>query len=130
MKTTQFISTLVAMLCFSSCATLFTGSKRNVVFDSDVALSKPVILTVDGRKYTDVRFPYTVKVKGGFNDSMAKAEVEGYKPSVVTIDKVIQPVTFLNFLGWWFIGFGIDAATGAMMRPEYSNYIFELQPTN
>jgi len=120
---------LAVSVGMSSCATLFTGSRGSVVFDSNVQLNRPATLTVDGQKYTDVRFPCTVKVKRGFNGSMAKVEVEGYKPSIIHIDKTVEPVTFLNFLSWWFVGFVVDAATGSMMRPEYSNYIFELEPT-
>jgi len=129
MRKINFFVVIAMSVGISSCATIFTGSKGKVVFDSNVQLNHPATLTIDGQKYTNVRFPYTVKVKRGFSDSMAKAEVEGYKPSIISIDKTVEPVTFLNFLSWWFVGFIVDAATGTMMRPEYSSYIFELEPT-
>ena len=44
----------------TSCATVFCGSKAKVTFDSDIA--EKATLTIDGRKYTNVTFPYTTKI--------------------------------------------------------------------
>ena len=45
----------------SSCATIFCGSKARVTFESDI--TEKATLTIDGRKHTDVTFPYTPKIK-------------------------------------------------------------------
>ena len=61
--------TLLVAIAFitSSCATIFTGSKTTVILDSN--LEKADAVTVDGRKYKNVTFPFTTKVKKGFNES-------------------------------------------------------------
>ncbi len=115
---------LVASTMLCSCATLFTGLKTKVTFDSEV--QQPVSLTVDGVKVGTVTLPYTMKVKGGFNETIVKAETQGYKPYVLIIDKDFNPVSVLNLFG--LLGWGIDAATGAMMKPEYKFYEFYFVP--
>lgn len=117
------IASAVTLAC-SSCATIFTGSKAKVIFDSE-QVKENVDITVDGYKYKHVTLPYTVKVKKGFNESIIKAEAEGYRPYVLIIDKIFNPVSILNLTD--IIGWGIDAATGAMMRPEYKYYDLEFK---
>lgn len=106
-------------LIFTSCATVFCGSRSKVTFDSNVPVESAT-LTIDGKKHTQVRFPYTTKVKRGFTDSEVKAETEGYETSRFTIYKTFNAVSVLNLLD--LVGWGIDAATGAMMKPDQQSY--------
>ena len=92
---------LCSSLLMTSCATVFCGSKAKVTFDSDIA--EKATLTIDGRKYTNVTFPYTTKIRRGFN--------------------AVSVINLLNILGW-----GIDAATGAMTKPEFKFYQIDFQP--
>lgn len=112
------------MVMLSSCATIFTGSKKKVVFDGNV--KQPVNLTIDGYKVNRVTFPYTHKIKGGFNETIVKAETEGYEPTLIMIDKSFNAVSVINLFN--LLGWAIDAATGAMMSPEYKFYEFEFRP--
>ncbi|MDE6139775.1 MAG: hypothetical protein K2F95_02355 [Alistipes sp.] len=108
----------------TSCATVFCGSKKMVTFDSNLT-SESATLTVDGRKYTNVKFPYSMKVKRGFNDTVVKAEAEGYAPVMLVIEKTFNAVSVINLgnvLAW-----GIDAATGAMMKPEFDYYQIDFE---
>ena len=57
----------------TSCATVFCGSKAKVTFDSDIA--EKATLTIDGRKYTNVTFPYTTKIRRGFDETVVKADL-------------------------------------------------------
>ncbi|OAV64508.1 hypothetical protein Barb6XT_02782 [Bacteroidales bacterium Barb6XT] len=116
---------IFCVFMFSSCATIFSGSKSRVVFDSNVNVNEKTNLTIDGVKHSNVSFPYTTKVKRGFSETVVKAEIQGYKPATVVIDKKFNFVSLLNLLSWELIGFGVDAATGAIMKPEYKNYVFE-----
>lgn len=108
----------------TSCATVFCGSKARVTFESDIP--EKATLTIDGRKHTNVTFPYTTKIKCGFDDTVVKAEAPSYHTETLVIDKSFNAVSVINLgnvLGW-----GIDAATGAMMKPEFKFYQIDFQP--
>ncbi len=115
---------LIPTLMFCSCATIFTGSKKKVTFDSDV--KQPIALTIDGFKIGTVTLPFTLKIKGGFDETVVKAETQGYAPSVLFINKTFNAVSVLNLFD--ALGWGIDAATGALMKPEYKVYRIEFTP--
>ena len=104
------LSYVAAVVLFSSCATVFCGSRAKVTFDTNVPVESAT-LTIDGKKHQVNAFPYKTRVKRGFTDTEVKVESEGYDPVRFTIFK-----TF-NVLGW-----GIDAATGAMMKPDQRAY--------
>lgn len=123
MKRIGFI--LFAAISMSSCATIFCGSKTKVTFNSDI--SEKATLTIDGRKHTNVTFPYTTKIKRGFDETVVKAEAPSYETAtIIIIDKNFNAVAVLNLLD--ILGWGIDAATGAMMKPEFKFYDIDFQP--
>ena len=95
-----------------------------VTFDSNVPVESAT-LTVDGRKYTHVTFPYSVKVKRGFNETVVKAEAKGYEPVLLIVDKTFNAVSVINLCN--ILCWGIDAATGAMMKPEFNYYEIEFE---
>ncbi len=95
-----------------------------VTFDSNVAVESAT-LTVDGRKYTNVTFPYSVKVKRGFNETVVKAEAKGYEPVLLIVEKTFNAVSVINLCN--ILCWGIDAATGAMMKPEFNFYEIEFE---
>lgn len=118
---------LVSGFLFSSCATIFCGSKSKVVFDSnDVKVADELI--IDGRKYKDVEFPYVQKVKRGFDESIVVARAKGYEDTTLYIDKNFNAVSVINLFD--ILGWGIDAATGAMMKPEFKFYEIEFKSTD
>lgn len=63
---------ICSSMLMSSCATIFCGSKARVTFESDI--TEKATLTIDGRKHTNVTFPYTTKIKRGFDETVVKAE--------------------------------------------------------
>ncbi len=110
----------------TSCASIFCGSKAKVTFDCNV--KEGVSLTIDGIKHHDVSFPFTTKVKRGFDDSIVKAEAATYKTETLVIDKKFNPVSIINLcevLGW-----AIDAATGAITKPDNSYYQIEMKKSD
>ncbi len=117
---------LLSALCgaLSSCATIFCGSKKKVTFDSNIPVESAT-LTIDGRRHYNVTFPYVAKVKRGFDDTFVTAESEGYQKTNLTIEKNFNAVSVINLID--ILGWGIDAATGAMMKPEYDSYILEFK---
>ena len=112
------------LLCATtSCASIFCGSKAKVTFDCNV--KEGVLLTIDGIKYHNVNFPFTTKVNRGFDDTIVKAEAETYQTETIVIDKKFNPVAIINLcevLGW-----AIDAATGAITKPDRNYYQIELK---
>ena len=115
---------LGSSLLMTSCATVFCGSKAKVTFDSDIA--EKATLTIDGRKYTNVTFPYTTKIRRGFDETVVKAESPAYTTETVIINKSFNAVSVINLLN--ILGWGIDAATGAMTKPEFKFYQIDFQP--
>ena len=111
-------------MLMSSCATVFCGSKARVTFESDIA--EEATLTIDGRKHTHVTFPYTTKIKRGFDDTVVKAEAPSYRTETIIIDKSFNAVSVINLCN--ILCWGIDAATGAMMKPEFNVYQIDFKP--
>ena len=108
---------LICSFTLSSCATIFCGTKAKVTFDSNV---DQATLTIDGRKHSNVTFPYTTKIPRGYDETIVKAESEGYQTMLVYVDKKFNPVSIINLCD--ILGWGIDAATGALTKPEYKSY--------
>ena len=118
------LSALVAVICSTtSCASIFCGSKAKVTFDCNI--KDGVSLTIDGVKYHDVSFPYTTKVRRGFEDTIVKAEADAYKTETVIIDKKFNPVSVINLCD--VLGWVIDAATGAITKPTQNYYQIEMK---
>lgn len=95
-----------------------------VTFDGNV--KDEITLTIDGRKHNHVTFPYSVKIDGGFDETIVKAEAKGYETEMLYIDKTFNYVSIINLTD--VLGWAIDAATGAIMKPEFKFYEFEMHP--
>ncbi|MFI3323600.1 MAG: hypothetical protein SNI45_04320 [Rikenellaceae bacterium] len=115
---TQILLIPLCGLLLTSCATVFCGSKQNVLFTSNV--DEPSKFTIDGIPQNNVTFPYTAKVKRGFSSTLVSAEAEGYQPVILEIEKKFNAVSVLNLTD--ILGWGIDAATGAITKPEHKGY--------
>ena len=120
----QFITLICAGLLMSSCATIFCGSKTKVTFDGEI--SEKATLTIDGMKHTNVTFPYTTKIRRSFDETVVKIESPNYTAEPIIINKSFNAVSVINLLN--ILGWGIDAATGAMTKPEFKFYQIDFQP--
>lgn len=120
----RYFILLGAASLLSSCATVFCGSKARVTFESDITES--ATLTIDGRKHTNVTFPYTTKIKRGFDETVVKAEAPSYQTETIVIEKNFNAVSVINLCN--ILCWGIDAATGAMMKPEFKFYQIDFRP--
>lgn len=109
---------IISALALSSCATVFCGSKAKITFDSNI--DERATLYVDGRKYTSVTFPYTIKIPRGFDETIVKAEADGYESQTIYVDKKFNPISIINLFN--ILAWGIDGATGAMTKPDYKYY--------
>lgn len=116
---------LCSSLLMSSCASIFCGSKAKVTFDSDI--SRKATLTIDGRKHKHVTFPYTTKIRRGFDETIVKAEAPGFTAEPVIVNKNFNAVSVLNLLD--VLAWGIDAATGAITKPKFKFYQIDFSRT-
>lgn len=122
MKKLFYVAMVCTALAMTSCATLFCGSTKRITLTSNVPV-KSATLTVDGRKFSNVTFPYVVSVKRGFRETAVKAETPDYAPTTLLVDKTFNPVAVLNLFN--ILPWAIDIATGAMMQPEFDYYELE-----
>ena len=113
----------LSLFVFSSCSSIFCGAKAKVTFDSNV---DEATLTIDGQKHKNVTFPYTTKVRRGFDETIVKVEAPSYNTETVIINKNFNAVSVLNLCD--ILAWGIDAATGAITKPEFKFYEIEMTP--
>jgi hypothetical protein len=120
----KLTAAILALVMLSSCATVFTGSRKWVTFDASI--EQKATVTIDGQQYRNVKFPLTVKVPGGYYPSVVMAESAGYEPTELIVYKSFDAVSLVNIL--WPLGFVVDAATGAIMKPSYRYYRLDFEP--
>lgn len=99
---------VLALLLTSSCASIFTGSKRNVLFESEPSGAK---VFVNG--FEKGTTPIQIKVKA---EDKINFRLDDYKERVVVMDSNFNLVAILN--GFSIIGWGIDAITGSLKRVD------------
>lgn len=119
-----FITLICIGVLLSSCASIFCGSKAKVTFDGEIP--EEATLTIDGLKHTNVTFPYTTKIRRGFDETVVKIESPNYTAAPIIINKNFNAVSVINLLD--VLGWGIDAATGAMTKPEFKFYQIDFRP--
>lgn len=120
MKNVLLFLTIVAMLFVSGCATIFTGTKDSIRFDSDPQGAK---VFIDGIEIC--KTPCTVPVKRSLSDKLAEIKLDGYETRVITLDREFNAVSIINLGNILF--WGIDAATGALMKYDRKVYDIELE---
>lgn len=126
MKPIRIISISLLLILLTSCASIFNGSKAKITLNNN-NVTEPVELNVDGKVYSDVYFPTTVRIKRGFKDTKITAEAKSYEKGEITVDKKFNGLTLLNIALGGIVGMGIDAATGAMMKPEFKSYYIPME---
>ncbi|WP_116107763.1 PEGA domain-containing protein [Lewinella sp. IMCC34191] len=120
MEKIYLICAVWIMLC-SSCATVFSGTTDDVLFDSRPA-GAAVYLDNHflGRTPLRTRIPRTTRAR------YLTYELENHEPSTQLLRNRVNGITFINLL--WWPGFVVDAVTGAICRIEYTSYYMELYP--
>jgi hypothetical protein len=113
---------IVFLLLFSSCATIFTGSRQSVTFDSNVPETRVSIHGIE-----EGNTPVLVNLKKGFYGKLVTFEKEGYETKTIELHPVFNPVAILNLT--FIVGWAIDAATGAMMKYDRIYYKVTLEKT-
>lgn len=99
---------LVTIILFSSCASIFTGSSRAVLFESNPSGAK---VYVNG--FEKGITPAQIKVKA---DDRIDFKLIDYRERVVVMDSKFNLVAIIN--GFSIIGWGVDALTGSLKRVD------------
>jgi hypothetical protein len=112
LSTLLFAATLLFM---TSCATLFTGTKDKITFNSDPS---GATIYIDGVE--QCKTPCRMNVKRSINNTEVEFKLGGYETRLITLSKefnVISVVNLGNLLGW-----AIDALSGAVMKYDRKTY--------
>jgi len=119
MKNFKLIILCGILLLSTSCATIFTGSKRRVLFESNPSGAK---VFVNG--FEKGKTPINLKVKA---DDRIDFRLDGYRERVVVMDSNFNLVSILN--GISLIGWGVDALTGSLKRVDTKYVKVTLEPS-
>ena len=121
MKKLFLIILILNFFLICSCATILTGSADKLSFDSD---PDGATILMDG---IDIgKTPATISLKRpGFSDKEVMLKLKGYEDRRFILQKEFNVITILNFgnlLGW-----GIDIATGSIMKYSTKAYNMDLE---
>jgi hypothetical protein len=106
---------LLPLLFFASCATIFTGTKDRITFNSTPS---GAIVYKDGVEICTT--PCSTKMRRSLSDTDIEFKLDGYETRLITLDKTFNPVSIIN-LGNLF-GWGIDALSGAVLKYDRKVY--------
>lgn len=112
----------VTMLCLQSCATLFTGTKETITFNSKPEGAKIQVNGID--KGTT---PCTIVLKKNLQSPIITLQKNGYQARQFQLEQSFNIVSVLNFTN--FLGWGIDLATGALKNYDTKFYDIQLDKT-
>ena len=105
---------LLMVIAFSSCATIFSGTKQKISVNSQPTGAR---IYVNGQDQ-NVITPTTINVKRG-KSATYTFQLQGYPDGVVNAQSVINPLFFGNLLLGLIVGMAVDMGTGAWR--EYYN---------
>ena len=115
------ICPLFLLLFSTSCATIFNGTKSKVNVSASNYNGRANII-VDGKSYNNVSLPHKVKVKNGYKTSNITVRADGYEDANISVKKRFNRTSIWNIFTSFGAGFIVDAATGAIKKPENKSY--------
>jgi hypothetical protein len=113
-----FLALTITFL-MSSCVTILTGTRDTIRFDSN---PKGAIVYLDGLEVC--KTPCSTLVKRSISEKFAEIKLDEYETRVITLDRKFNAVSIINLTG--ILGWGIDAATGALMKYDRKSYDIKL----
>jgi uncharacterized protein YceK len=114
---------LIVPFIVSSCATVFTGTRDTISFNST---PEGAMVYKDGLELC--KTPCRIPIKRSLNDVDIEFKLDGYETRLFTLDKefnIVSVINLGNLLGW-----AIDAATGSIMKYDRKSYELELKQKN
>jgi hypothetical protein len=109
------------LLCTSSCATIFTGTRDEILFTSEPSEVK---IIMDG--YTVGKTPIMLDVRRSLNGRWVAFEKEGYERQYVKLETGFNAVSIINLT--CLICWAVDLATGAVTQFTMPSLYVEMEP--
>lgn len=123
MKNKLFAALLLGItLSATSCATILTGTKDKITFNTTPEGAKVMHKGIE--KCTT---PCTAEIPRSLSKQMVTFEKEGFNSKEMKLTKSFNPVSLVNILLGGVIGVGIDAATGSLTKYSPKAYKVELE---
>lgn len=119
MKTSLLLG-LVALFLTSSCATIFSGTREEILFTSEPSGVK---IIMDG--YTVGKTPIMLDVRRSLSGRWVAFELEGYESQYIKLEADFNAVSVLNLT--CLICWGVDLATGAATRYSLPSMYVEME---
>ena len=119
MKVKLSVIALLIVFGLSSCATIFTGTKDKITFNTNPSGAG---VFIDGIRICTT--PCSTDVKRSLNDTEVEFKLDGYETQVVTLDREFNVISILNFTG--LVGWAVDAVTGSIFKYDRKSYDVEL----
>ena len=117
----KHILSMLALVILTGCATIFTKSTDPITFTS---IPEGAKVEVNGANVG--RTPITVPIKRALTPPQVQLKLTGYETQQVLLQNSFNGVAILNIFFW--PGFIVDAATGALMDYEIKSYETTLEP--
>jgi len=115
------LAALAALFLFSSCATIFSGTRDQVLFTSEPSGVK---IVMDG--YVVGKTPIMLDVRRRIGGRWMSYELDGYEPQYLKMETEFNAVSIINLT--CILCWGIDAATGALVRYAMPSVYVEMEP--
>jgi len=112
-----------AAMLFSSCATLFTGTKDRIYFATEPKGAKVSINGLD-----QCRTPCDIDVKRKMEGQRVVLKHDGYQHKSIELSQEFNFVSAFNLLNIFF--WGVDMITGSIMVYDQKVYDVKLEPGN
>lgn len=122
-KIIAFIS-VVTVLCLSGCASIVSGQKQQLTFNSEPSGANVAINSV-----VVGQTPITLMVDRKQDHSVA-FQKEGYKPETLALSTTLNGWFWGNIVFGGFLGSTTDAASGAMHEYAPDHYFVTLVPAS
>jgi len=111
---------IVAVLSLTSCATVFTGTKDNISFNST-----PDNATVSINGVDKCQTPCTIPVSRSLGSTTVQLTKDGYQMKSFDLEKKFNAISIINLTD--IIAWAIDLATGAVNKYDTKLYNVELK---
>jgi hypothetical protein len=99
----------------SSCATIFTGTKDRISFNTT---PPGAMIYIDGLE--QCKTPCSILVKRRLEDTEVEFKLDGYDTRIIKLSKDLNIMSVFNLGN--LIAWGIDALSGAVMKYDRKSY--------